>query len=250
MCVGVRKFFNKFGPFVALIKAIINSVRFINEYLCKLKWRLLRSRNIKRYLDSSQIKKLQIGAGPYILEGWLNTDLKPIYPGAVFLDATKPFPFKECVFRFIFMEHVIELLGYENDLKMLHECYRVCEPGGKIRIATPSINKLCNLYDSENSEIKQRYIKWYIDRYLAIKEKYREAFVINYAFYGFGHKFIFDRVTLQDALEKCGFTDITYYEPGESNEEALKGIEHHLSRIGMADFNRMETMVIEAKRPN
>jgi hypothetical protein len=46
---------------------------------------------IKRYLASTEVRKLQIGAGPNDLPGWLNTDIMPEKEQA-FLDATKPFP--------------------------------------------------------------------------------------------------------------------------------------------------------------
>ena len=45
---------------------------------------------------------LNLGCGPNILEGWLNTDIEPIDDRVVYLDAGKPFPFEDETFDFIF----------------------------------------------------------------------------------------------------------------------------------------------------
>ncbi len=73
--------------------------------------------------------------------------------------------------------------------------------------------------------------------------------MINNAFRDWGHQFIYDRATLQSAMEEVGFVDITRYAPGESDDEVLRGIESHGKAVGNADMNLFETMVLEAKRP-
>lgn len=208
-----------------------------------------RSRAIQSYLNSQQVRKLQIGAGPNTLEGWLNTDELLTSRGVIYLDATKPLCFENSTFDYIFSEHQIEHLTYKEGLSMLRECYRVLKPGGKIRIATPNLETLIGLHTPDKSELQQRYIKWIIDRCLPQIGVYRESFVINNAFRNWGHQFIYDRATLQSAMEEVGFVDITRYAPGESDDEVLRGIESHGKVVGNADMNLFETMVLEAKRP-
>jgi len=132
---------------------------------------------------------------------------------------------------------------------MLRECYRVLKPGGKIRIATPDLETLIGLHTPDKSELQQRYIEWIIDTFLPQVGVYRESFVINNAFRNWWHQFIYDRATLQSAMEEVGFVDITRYAPGESDDEVLRGIESHGKAAGNEDMNRFETMVLEAKRP-
>ena len=93
---------------------------------------------IDDYLNTNQSRKLHIGAQANILEGWLNVD---IYTGAsdrvAYMDATKPFPFPDATFDYIFSEHMIEHIEYYEVSFMIKECYKVLKKGGKIRIATP-----------------------------------------------------------------------------------------------------------------
>src|SRR2546426_220714 len=76
--------------------------------------RILDRRAIDRYVRSHPVVKLQHGAGPNVLSGWLNTDLVPdAYPehrSQIFLlDAVKPFPVADMSVDYIFSEqHQIE----------------------------------------------------------------------------------------------------------------------------------------------
>jgi predicted SAM-dependent methyltransferase len=180
------------------------------------------------------------------MKGWLNTDMDPKSREIVFLDATKPLPFKDYNFNYVFAEHCIEHLTYNEGLCMLRECYRILKPGGRIRIATPSLETLVGLYTPHKSELQQRFISWIIDSFLPEVRIYNECFVVNNAFRNpnWGHKFIYDRVTLEMAMKKSGFTNVAHYMPGQSDDAVLRGIEAH----GLEDMNRFETMVLEAER--
>lgn len=211
--------------------------------------RAYRSKAIKNYLSSHQVRKLQIGAGATTLEGWLNTDYIPRHRGVIYLDATKRFPFEDGSFEYIFSEHQIEHLTYKEGLSMLRECYRILKTGGRIRIATPDLETLIGLYSRDKSDLQQRYIKWFMDIHVPETCVCGEAFVINTAFLRFGHRFVYDRATLESAMEQVGFIDVTSYPSGESNDELLQGIESRDKAVGNEDMNRFETMVLEAKRP-
>ena len=73
--------------------------------------------------------------------------------------------------------------------------------------------------------------------------------MINYAFQHWGHKFIYDRSTLQNMMEEVGFKDISWQKVGESNDKNLLGLESHGTGTPAEDMVRFETMVIEAVRP-
>ena len=212
-------------------------------------WYLNRPRAIRTYLKTHQTRKLHLGAEFNFLEGWLNTDLYPKSSQFVFLDVTKNFPFEDQTFDYIFSEHMIEHLAYAEGVFMLHECYRVMKPNGTIRLATPDLEVIIGLYSPKKSELEHKYIKHVTDRFLGEINDYREAFVINNAFRGWGHQFIYDHATLQKVLQEAGFIDVTCYVSGESNDPNLRGIEFHHKVVENEEMNQFETMVLEAKRP-
>ena len=204
-------------------------------------------RMASNYLKYSQIRKLQIGSGVNILPGWLNTDLNPA-KGIMSMDATKRFPFGDCTFDYIFTEHCIEHLEYRVGAQLVQECYRVLKPGGRLRISTPDLRFLIELYDENKTELQKRYIVWAIDKFIRDTENYTDTFVINNFFRAWGHKFIYDYKTLKSLLNKCGFGDVERYESGESHDENLSGVESHGRVIG-DDFNILESMAVEAMKP-
>lgn len=245
MYIEFKQFLKRFRFLIPMVRGL----KFLVQEYRRIVWHIVRPRATKTYLKSHQIRKLQIGAKGNVLKGWLNTDLYPIDSEVVFLDATKPFPFEDGTFDYIFCEHIIEHLTYTKGVLMLHECYRVLKPNGKIRIATPSFENLIGLYAPEKNDLQRRYIQWTMDQFLPDIGVPNEVFVINNALRGWGHQFVYDRATLQNALEEVAFVDVVCYAPGESDDKNLRCLESHGKAIGDEDMNRFETLVIEAKRP-
>jgi len=204
-------------------------------------------RIIKNYLESHHIRKLQIGCGRNALDGWLNTDLNPTKK-VVFLDATKRFPFDDGTFDYVFSEHLIEHLAYQDGVKFIRECYRVLKPGGKIRVSTPDLRFLIELYTENKTRLQEQYIAWAVDSFLPDIGIYEDTFVINNFFKSWGHKFIYDYKTLKSLLENVGFINIKRYAPGVSDDKNLQGIELHGRYIG-DEFNKLESIVVEGTKP-
>jgi predicted SAM-dependent methyltransferase len=213
----------------------------------------IRPARIRRYLDSHEVRKLQIGSGPNLLPGWLNTDirlgLKNRGGSYAFLDATKRFPFQDETFDYLFCEHLIEHMGYGKARGMLRECLRVLKPGGKIRISTPDLHFLIELYSPEKTELQKRYIARAVSKSLpeiGIKE---DVFVINNFFRAWGHEFIYDYKVLKGTLESAGFVGVERQEVGASRDPNFSALESHGGVIG-AEFNRLETLVVEGRKPD
>jgi len=204
-------------------------------------------RVLHEYLRSHEILKLHIGCGKHTINGWLNCDHYPKSSEIFRLEATARFPFESGMFRYIFSEHMIEHIRYEDFLGMLAECHRVLQPLGKIRLATPNLRFLIELCSGHESSPAHEFMKWFIDKNMPCASSYEGAFVINRYMRSWDHQFIYDESTLRSALEKGGFSEITRYAVLASADQELGNLEN----VGRKPegFLRMETLVLEGTKP-
>ncbi len=135
------------------------------------------------------MKKLQLGTGNNVLEGWLNTDMFPIHDSVVYLDGTKHLPFDDNTFDYVVAEHMIEHVEYQAAHVMLKECFRVLKPGGRVRFATPVLSVILALHSRENTDAQINYIDWAVARYMPEVQECKNVFVINNFFRAWGTLF-------------------------------------------------------------
>ncbi|HVJ06283.1 MAG TPA: methyltransferase domain-containing protein [Candidatus Saccharimonadales bacterium] len=203
-------------------------------------------RMVRDYFRSADLPKLQIGCGKNALPGWLNTDLRAA-AGILRLDATRPLPFANNSFVCVFNEHMLEHIPYAESMKLLGEIFRVLRPEGRVRIATPDLAFLFELYRDGSSALHRNYVDWSANLFCKGMPTDKVT-VINNFFRDWGHRYIHDFSSLESALNGLGFVDVTRYAPGESDCVDLRNLEKHGSIIG-EDFNRLETLVVEARKP-
>lgn len=227
----VRKI-KRFRPLVALIK---DSQRRAGL--------MVRPILVSRYMKAHSVRKLQIGAHVCVMPGWLNTDLYPQSIRSVTLDATKKFPFPDASFDYVFSEHQLEHIGYEDALVMLSECRRILRPGGKIRIALPSLDQMLQLFGPTRTDLQDRYIRYVANSCYPGAQNPNPCFAMNAAFMNWGHRFIWDQATLSATLKTKGFAHVQFFTPGQSDDPNLSGIETRTSEMDM-----YETMVAQAIR--
>jgi len=201
---------------------------------------------INRYLAAHEIRKLHIGCGSNVRDGWLNADLFPWSSTILHLDATSSFPIGDEELDYIFSEHMIEHIAYSEGALMLSECYRILRENGKIRISTPDLAFLIDLYKSEKTDLQKEYVQCAADRIIKVPPGYGDTFVINNFVRAWGHKFIYDEKTLRASLEKAGFSEVTRHELNESDDESLRNLENE-NRMAPG-FLRLETFTLEATK--
>jgi predicted SAM-dependent methyltransferase len=201
--------------------------------------RTQRGKAIARYLAEHEVRRLQLGAAENIKPGWLNTDLHGYGRGEelVYLDVRKRFPLPDASFEAVYSEHMLEHLTYAEGQHCLRECFRVLRPGGTIRTATPSLERLARLYDG--GDVEERYVRWAVETLEPEVDAPLPGVVLNNFFHSWGHRFVYDPGTLRHALTQVGFVDV--------EERPLGELERHLAEV--PEFNRLETFVLEARRP-
>lgn len=198
-------------------------------------------------MQEHAIRKVQLGAGGSRLAGWLNTDIEP-GDGLAYLDATKRFPFADGSIHYIFSEHVIEHLTYDDGKGMMAEAYRVLAPGGKMRISTPDLMRFIDLFDENPSEAARDY--------LVGKRKWHEwpdepnaaAIILNLQMSSWGHKFMYDLATLGASLQRVGFGNVREFEENISDDEHLRELEERDDGV-TARWSAYETMSVEVEKP-
>jgi predicted SAM-dependent methyltransferase len=214
-----------------------------------LVWLAARKRRIADYLETHQVKKLQLGTSNNVRAGWLNTDIFLNHKSVVYVNATKRFPFEDESFDYVMAEHMIEHVEYPAAQVMLRECFRVLKPGGRVRLSTPDLRVMLSLLSTNKTQSQWQYINWLTKRLMPEVRECKEVFVINNAFHAWGHRFLYDRETLSHALHTSGFREVKFYKPGESDDHNLIDVESHGKEIDNEEINQFETIVVEAHKP-
>jgi predicted SAM-dependent methyltransferase len=204
---------------------------------------VVRQRAAARYFEVEPEPKLQIGAGNLPLAGWLNSDL---VTSDIYLDVTRPLPFPDSSFAYVFSEHVIEHISQQAGFRLLREIHRILRPGGVVRITTPDLKKIIEIYENRNEHVTLQEYAQYLSESTWPHE--RACQVLNTFVRHWGHKFIYDEEDLAAKLAAAGFERVERCEIGRSRHEILTGVDRHHTRAA-AWVNDAEAMALEATRP-
>jgi len=202
------------------------------------------------------MKKLHLGCGRHFLNGWINTDinheLQQYHPMLQYLNVTKPFPYQNQEIDYIFTEHLIEHIDFTSGRNMLRECYRVLKLDGKIRICTPDLAFLIDMYREDKSKLQIDYIN---ENYIFSEELRKtnditstksDTFIINNFVRAWGHEFIYDEKTLKMLMSLVGFKNIKSYDLSESDDFEFKNLEN-VDRM-KPGFLKLESFVLEGTK--
>ncbi len=158
---------------------------------------------------------LNIGAGPFGEEGWVNIDADMLKNISFTYDCRKKIPFKSASVEVIRCEHVVEHMDREYEaIPFLKECLRVLKPGGVVRIIVPDIEKFIAAYYKHDWSIVGIDDKF--------SEEWGEADLMTRTFrQGGEHKFGYDFVAMSHLLKRVGFSIINREEFGVSSNPLL-----------------------------
>lgn len=172
--------------------------------------------------------RLHLGCGAHHLDGWLNIDIDPLPGVDVVRDVTRGLPWRDV--ELVYAEHFLEHLAIEQALELLVEIHRVLRPDGLLRLTTPSLDWIRATHLSQASSGLPALATLHANR----------------AFYAWGHRFLWSRSLLQEALEGCGFSGLEWCRYGESSHRDLAGLEAHETYNDAAELPHV--LVVECRR--
>jgi predicted SAM-dependent methyltransferase len=164
----------------------------------------------------ARFSKLHLACGTNIINGWANIDLSND-ANIINFDLTIPLPVNSETISFIYCEHFIEHISYDQAKRLIGDCYRVLKPGGVLRVSTPSLRKLIDEY------LAGRLSEWHDVGFFPstpchmMNEGMRSR--------SWGHEFLYDADELAHLFVDAGFSMVTNVAWRESNYEELKGLE-------------------------
>jgi len=167
--------------------------------------------------------KLHIGCGTDYKDGWINIDNNSdnnIRKLDMNVDLRNGLPFKDNSVDYIFNEHFLEHLTWDEGTQTIREFMRVLKPGGILRIAMPDLARSVKMYEDENWEYSNlRYFK----KYGIIVET--RAQNLNLDFRAWGHKHLYDFEEFERQLKAAGCENIKRRFFCESTHEELRNLE-------------------------
>lgn len=96
-------------------------------------------------------KKLNLGCGNDIRQGWVNLDLYPISGVDVVHDINQlPLPFEEKTFDYILCQDILEHIEYAP---LLAELHRILKKGGILEIRVPHFSSRFNFIDPTHKKM-------------------------------------------------------------------------------------------------
>lgn len=201
---------------------------------------------VERYFSQHRTRKLHLGCGNNILQDWLNSDMVPCSDKVLLLDVTKCFPFSDESFDYIFSEHLIEHITYEQGLYKLAQCHRLLKPGGKLRVSTPNLEFLINMFRRDRTKRENDYILWAMQTFFPNVDISDPTFVLNNFVRNWGHIFVYTPRILVHSMETAGFTKVRSCPLNHSADTHLQHLENE-QRLPRG-FLELESFTLEASK--
>jgi len=127
----------------------------------------------------------------------------------------------------IFLEHILEHIGFVEVIFFLKEAKRILRKNGTIRIVAPFVEKIVSVNFNDKNRKNKIYIKnslinlTYpeIDKHLksiGLKgiEEDPKTFLFNGLFRENGHQFIWSAKLLKSVMKALGFKEVIIFQPG------------------------------------
>lgn len=162
--------------------------------------KIVYAKKIAGIMKNNEIVKVHVACGRNYKNGWVNIDNNRNVKTDILFDLTRGIPFPDRSVDFLYNEHFIEHLSYEEGFEFMKEALRVLKPDGVMRIAFPDLDSLIDSYVNDNWKEKE-WVKlidayWYPSRCFMFNENIRE---------NGGHKYYYSVEEMARRLVEAGF---------------------------------------------
>jgi len=177
---------------------------------------------LNKFHNENKLVKLHIACGRNYKKGWINIDNNSYAKKDFHLDLRNGIPFPDNSIDFIYNEHFIEHLSYEDGFNFLKEAYRVLKPNSVIRTSFPDLDTLIDSYIKdywrEMEWVKLINAHWYPSGCFMLNQCIREKGL---------HLYMYNVNELKRRLKEAGFRKNNIYKckVNQSNYSELKDIE-------------------------
>jgi len=144
---------------------------------------------------------INLGSGHWKLDGWVNIDLDSDSRPDVCANLSCSLPFRDGCVDFMHSEDFIDQLTLEQASRFLRECHRILKPGGVIRVLTPDVEQLAEMYLHRPEALKALWRE-----HVGVPLRYGTAAeILNLGMRFAGHTFLYDAETFAQLAADCGF---------------------------------------------
>ncbi|GAB0058707.1 hypothetical protein SIID45300_03062 [Candidatus Magnetaquicoccaceae bacterium FCR-1] len=155
--------------------------------------------------------RLHLGCGKNILPGWINIDLEPA-PEVFCHNLENPLPFLENSVLYVYSEHFLEHLSADGIMTLLGEIHRVLLPGGVLRLSTPDLRVLIDMYLRKD-----------LGEFAALG--WSPCELMNEGMRAWGHRYVMDAEELARRLNAAGFPLVKWLPWRQSSLAELNNLE-------------------------
>ena len=141
---------------------------------------------------------------------------------------------------------MIEHIPYNRVAVMVAECFRVLTPKGRLRISTPDLKFLIDLYSTPKTAIQNEFIQYQYKQWPNLIARPSDTHVINNHMRAWGHQFIYDEVSLTQHLVGSGFSNVKRMEIESSDDPVLQNLENTARKP--PGLLGIESLILEAEK--
>lgn len=232
-------------------KQKLEHYEYVRKMLCNEISHADTACSITEYLKHDGLHKMQIGCGNNLVDGWLNTDLQPTY-GATFLDAMQRFPMPDACMDVVFAEHLIEEYPVQKLDGMFQEINRVLRPNGTFRLTFFTSDHMLKMMNGSTSEdVYAEYVNWTLRNHgnekmvLSMSNEAQRSMAYTIFLRRMSNIMLYGYATIQELLLRNGFSKVSSYKLGVSNNDALRHVEMHKAYCPQTIY-QFEVVTIEA----